>query len=85
MASFWRAAHRSWNDCGGIAGNCTNASFTVPPGAQAVVPASSPGYYFARTDGPSLNALDWFGGDPHLYWSIPPDGILTPFTVEVAP
>ncbi len=73
------------DDCGGIAGNCTNQSFVVAPGELATVPASSLGYYFARTSGPSLNTLDWFGGDPSLYWAIPPDGILTPFSVEVAP
>ncbi|MBU0661816.1 lamin tail domain-containing protein [Patescibacteria group bacterium] len=73
------------DDCGGISGSCTNASVTVPPGALATVPASSLGYYFARTDGPSLNVLDWFGGDPKLYWSIPPDGILPPLFVEVPP
>ena len=27
----------------------------------------------------------WFGGDPNLYWSIPPDGIMAPFSVEVPP
>lgn len=73
------------DDCGGIAGSCANASVVVPPGALATVPASSLGYYFARTDGPSLNSLDWFGGDPSLYWTIPPDGILAPFSVDVAP
>jgi hypothetical protein len=71
------------DDCGGAAGECTAARFIVAPGAMATVPASSLGYYFARTDGPSLNTLDWFGGDPDLYWSIPPDGVLAPFTVEV--
>jgi len=71
------------DDCGGVAGNCTAATFGVAPGAQTRVPASSLGYYFARTDGPSLNTLDWFGGDENLYWSIPPDGILAPFSVEV--
>ena len=69
------------DDCGGISGTCTNASFVVAPGALATVPASSLGYYFARTDGPSLNSLSWFGGDPSLYWTIPPDGILAPFSV----
>jgi hypothetical protein len=73
------------DDCGGAAGDCTNASFEVAPGALATVPASSLGYYFARTNGPSLNSLDWFGGDPSLYWTIPPDGILAPFSVEVHP
>ncbi len=73
------------DDCGGITGNCTNQSFVVAPGEQTTVPASSLGYYFARTDGPSLNTLDWFGGDPSLYWTIPPDGILAPFSVEVNP
>jgi hypothetical protein len=73
------------DDCGGMPGNCTNATFVVAPGIQATVPASSLGYYFARTDGPSLNSLDWFGGDPDLYWTIPPDGILAPFHVEVHP
>jgi hypothetical protein len=72
------------DDCGGIASSCTNATFTVPPGSFATVPASSLGYYFARTDGPSLNSLDWFGGDPELYWTIPPDGILAPFYVDVS-
>ena len=71
------------DDCGGAAGECTAARFIVAPGAMATVPASSLGYYFARTDGPSLNTLDWFGCDPDLYWSIPPDGVLAPFTVEV--
>ncbi|MBN1770964.1 MAG: lamin tail domain-containing protein, partial [Deltaproteobacteria bacterium] len=73
------------DDCGGMSGTCTAARFTVPPGALATVPASSRGWYFARTDGPTLNVLDWFGGDPALYWAIPPDGILAPFLVEVTP
>jgi len=73
------------DDCGGITGTCTNPSVVVAPGELATVPASSLGYYFARTDGPSLNTLDWFGGDPSLYWTIPPDGILEPFSVEVNP
>jgi len=72
------------DDCGGASGNgCTGASVRVEPGATSPVPASSLGYYYAQTVGPSLNTLDWFGGDPELYWSLPPDGILAPFMVEV--
>jgi len=74
----------STDDCGGIAGSgCEGASVTVGPGETAEVPASTLGCYFARTDGPSLNSLDWFGGDPDRYWALPPDGILAPFAVEV--
>jgi hypothetical protein len=62
---------------------CPNASFAVDPGATATVPASSLGYYYVEAGGPRLNSLSWFGGDPALYWSIPPDGILAPFAVEV--
>ncbi|MBN2361771.1 MAG: lamin tail domain-containing protein, partial [Deltaproteobacteria bacterium] len=62
---------------------CTNAAIAVGPAQSATVPASSLGYYFAITSGPSLNALDWFGGDPERYWALPPDGTLAPFTVEV--
>jgi hypothetical protein len=72
------------DDCGGMSGNgCTGASVPVAPGATAQVPASSLGYYYAQTVGPTLNTLDWFGGDPSLYWALPPDGILAPFVVEV--
>jgi hypothetical protein len=62
---------------------CPNASFTVDPGQTATVPASSLGYYYVEAGGPRLNGLSWSGGDPALYWSIPPDGILAPFSVEV--
>ncbi len=72
------------DDCGGAAGNgCSGATFRVEPGQTAQVPASSLGYYYAQTVGPSLNTLDWFGGDPDLYWALPPDGTLAPFVVEV--
>ncbi len=71
------------DDCGGISdGVCPGASVRVEPGATAQVPASALGYYYAQTVGPGLNTLDWFGGDPELYWSLPPDGILAPFMVE---
>ena len=62
---------------------CTNATVEVPAGAAQQVPASSLGYYFAVIQGPTLNNLDWFGGDPGLYWQPPPDGTLAPFTVEI--
>ncbi|MBN2494593.1 MAG: lamin tail domain-containing protein [Deltaproteobacteria bacterium] len=72
------------DDCGGIGGTgCTGASVRVEAGTSAEVPASSQGYYYAQTAGPSLNSLDWCGGDPDLYWALPPDGILAPFVVEV--
>jgi hypothetical protein len=62
---------------------CGTATVTVGPGEARTVPASSLGYYYAVTDGPTLNSLDWAFGDPDLYWALPPDGILAPFIVEV--
>ncbi|MBN1945241.1 MAG: lamin tail domain-containing protein [Bradymonadales bacterium] len=62
---------------------CGTAEFIVLPGEVRQVPASSLGYYYAQTVGPTLNAYDWFDGDPDRYWALPPDGILAPFTVEV--
>ena len=60
---------------------CPNATFSVAPGAVQAVPLSSLGYYFAYTTGPTLNSLDWYQGDPALYWALPPDGTLAPFSV----
>ena len=72
------------DDCGGMPGSgCTGASFTVPAGATLEVPASTQGYYEAQTSGPTLNSFDWCGTDPALFWALPPDGVLAPFTVEV--
>jgi hypothetical protein len=72
------------DDCGGRSGDgCAGGSFTVQPGQTAQVPASALGYYYAQSVGPELNTLDWFGGDENLYWALPPDGTLAPFTVEV--
>jgi parallel beta-helix repeat protein len=62
---------------------CSNPATAVPPGQTVTVPASALGYYFAVTSGPTLNSLDWFGGDPSRYWDLPPDGTLAPFSVEV--
>ncbi|MCZ7677477.1 MAG: lamin tail domain-containing protein [Sandaracinaceae bacterium] len=62
---------------------CPNATFTVDPGATRTVPASSLGWYFVVSGGPTLNAFDWWGGDPDRYWALPPDGVLAPFSVEV--
>ncbi|MBM4396647.1 MAG: lamin tail domain-containing protein, partial [Deltaproteobacteria bacterium] len=62
---------------------CPNPAVSVGPGKTAVVPASGLGWYYAQTTGPSLNTLDWFGGDADKYWALPPDGTLPPFTVEV--
>jgi len=72
------------DDCGGMQGSgCAGASVRVEPLTSVQVPASAQGFYYAQTVGPELNTLDWFGGDPALYWALPPDGILAPFTVEV--
>jgi hypothetical protein len=62
---------------------CPNAKTAVGPGQTATIPASSLGYYYAVTSGPTLNSLDWFGGDFDKYWALPPDGTLAPFSVEV--
>lgn len=76
-----RAGPTDW--CGE---NCyTNASVTVAPGATQTVPASSLGYYYAHTSGPTLNGLDWYNDDPALYWALPPAGKLATFSVTAPP